>query len=352
MSNKMWGGRFETGPAAIMEEINASIDFDKRLWRQDIRGSKAHAAMLAKQGIISRSDASAIRKGLTQIEAEIESGVFKFSRALEDIHMNIESRLAEIIGPAAGRLHTARSRNDQVALDMRLYVRDALGQLDAQCRDLQLALAAKALEFAGAVIPGFTHLQPAQPTTLGHHLLAYVEMLARDRGRFQDAARRLNESPLGAAALCGTSFPVDRHATAKALGFDRPTANSLDSVADRDFSLETLAAASISFIRSALPALPIWPSRPKVFSTTTTAPSTIRPIAIANPPSDIRFADISSWPMTMKVNSGVKINVQTTIRLDRTSPRKTNNTMTTRMTPSSSTIATVFRAELTRSVRS
>jgi argininosuccinate lyase len=245
MSNKMWGGRFASGPDAIMEEINASIDFDKTLWRQDIAGSRAHVAMLAKQEIVTAADASAIDAGLAAVHAEIEAGQFTFSRSLEDIHMNVEARLAEIVGPAAGRLHTARSRNDQVATDMRLWVRDTVDQLDEQLGDLQQALADRALAFAGAVMPGFTHLQSAQPTTFGHHLLAYVEMLGRDRGRLQDARRRMNECPLGAAALCGTSFPIDRHATAAALGFDRPTANSLDSVSDRDFALEALAAASI-----------------------------------------------------------------------------------------------------------
>ena len=245
MTNKMWGGRFQAGPDAIMEEINASIGFDKRLFRQDIAGSKAHAAMLAKQGIISKADATVIRKGLDQVQAEIEAGTFTFSRALEDIHLNVESRLKDIIGPAAGRLHTARSRNDQVALDFRLYVRDTVDHLDAQLKDLQLALASKAEQHASTVMPGFTHLQVAQPVTFGHHLLAYVEMLARDRSRLADARRRMNENPLGAAALAGTSFPIDRHMTAKALGFDRPTRNSLDTVADRDFVLETLSACAI-----------------------------------------------------------------------------------------------------------
>jgi argininosuccinate lyase len=241
----MWGGRFATGPDAIMEEINASIDFDQRLWRQDIRGSLAHAAMLAQTGILTKEDVDAISKGLKAVEAEIEAGKFTFSRALEDIHMNVESNLKDRIGLAAGRLHTARSRNDQVATDMRLWVRDALDQLDEQVADLQLALAEKAETHAGAVMPGFTHLQSAQPVTFGHHLLAYVEMLARDRSRLRDARERMNECPLGAAALAGTSFPIDRHMTAKALGFARPTANSLDSVSDRDFVLETLSAASI-----------------------------------------------------------------------------------------------------------
>lgn len=241
----MWGGRFATGPDAIMEEINASIDFDQRLWRQDIRGSLAHAAMLGETGILTPEDVAAIRNGLKSVEGEIEAGSFTFSRALEDIHMNVESRLKDLIGPAAGRLHTARSRNDQVATDMRLWVRDTLDQLDGQVADLQLALAEKAQAYAGAVMPGFTHLQSAQPVTFGHHMLAYVEMLARDRSRLRDARARLNECPLGAAALAGTSFPIDRHMTAQALGFARPTANSLDSVSDRDFVLETLSVTSI-----------------------------------------------------------------------------------------------------------
>jgi len=242
----MWGGRFASGPGAIMEEINASIGFDQKLAHQDIAGSLAHVAMLAKTGIVSEADAAAIAEGLKTIRGEIESGSFTFSRALEDIHMNVESRLATLVGPAAGRLHTARSRNDQVAVDFRLWVRDTVDQIDSQLHDLQKALATKALAHAGDVMPGFTHLQSAQPVTLGHHLLAYVEMFARDRGRFQDARRRLNECPLGAAALAGTSFPIDRDFTAKTLGFDRPTANSLDSVSDRDFALEALAAAAIT----------------------------------------------------------------------------------------------------------
>ena len=245
MTNKMWGGRFQSGPDAIMEEINASIGFDKRLFRQDIAGSKAHAAMLAKQGIISKSDAAEIRKGLDQVQAEIEAGKFTFSRALEDIHLNVESRLKDLIGPAAGRLHTARSRNDQVALDFRLYVRDTIDHLEAQLTELQRSLAMKADQHAATVMPGFTHLQVAQPVTFGHHMLAYVEMLARDRSRLADARKRMNENPLGAAALAGTSFPIDRHMTAAALGFDRPTRNSLDTVADRDFVLETLSACAI-----------------------------------------------------------------------------------------------------------
>ena len=245
MSNRMWGGRFASGPAEIMEEINASIGFDKRLAPQDIRGSLAHVAMLGEAGILPKADVAAIQDGLKAVRAEIESGSFVFKRELEDIHMSVESRLTEIVGPAAGRLHTARSRNDQVATDMKLWVRDTLENLDEQAAGLQRALAEKALAHAGTVMPGFTHLQSAQPVTFGHHCLAYVEMLARDRGRFRDARARLNECPLGAAALAGTSFPIDRHATATALGFDRPTANSLDSVADRDFALESLAAASI-----------------------------------------------------------------------------------------------------------
>ena len=246
MTNKMWGGRFASAPAGIMEDINASIDFDKRLFAQDIAGSKAHCDMLAETGIISREDADAIHQGLDTIASEIEAGEFNFSRALEDVHMNIESRLADIIGPVAGKLHTARSRNDQVATDFRLYIRDAIDQLDELLAGLQRALADKAHEHAATVMPGFTHLQTAQPVTFGHHCLAYVEMIARDRGRFADASRRANESPLGAAALAGTSFPIDRDMTAKALGFDRPSANSLDAVSDRDFVLETLSAASIT----------------------------------------------------------------------------------------------------------
>jgi argininosuccinate lyase len=245
MSNKMWGGRFAAGPDAILEEINASIDFDRHLFAQDIAGSKAHASMLAAQGIITAADADKIAQGLDTILAEIESGKFKFSRALEDIHMNVESRLAELVGPAAGRLHTARSRNDQVATDFKLYIRDTVDGLDKSLADLQLALTEKAQHYADSVMPGFTHLQTAQPVTFGHHLLAYVEMLSRDRGRLLDARKRMNENPLGSAALAGTSFPIDRDMTSKALGFDRPTANSLDAVSDRDFVLETLSAASI-----------------------------------------------------------------------------------------------------------
>ena len=245
MSNRMWGGRFGGSPDDIMKEINASIGFDQRLFAQDIRGSRAHCDMLAAQGIISSEDAAAILGALTQIEAEIEAGEFSFSRSLEDIHLNIEARLTDMIGPAAGRLHTARSRNDQVATDFRLFVRDSLDHLAAQTTALMRALAQQAETHAALIMPGFTHLQPAQPVTYGHHLLAYVEMLSRDRGRFADARARLNESPLGAAALAGTSFPIDRHATASALGFDAPTANSIDSVSARDFALEALSAMSI-----------------------------------------------------------------------------------------------------------
>lgn len=228
-----------------MARINASIDVDKTLYKQDIAGSVAHCQMLAAQNILSQEDAKAILTGLAQVQREIESGDFLFSQALEDIHMHVESRLKEIIGEAAGRLHTARSRNDQVATDFRLWVRDAIDGLDGELRAVQQALLDRAEEHAATVMPGFTHLQVAQPVTLGHHLMAYAEMFSRDRGRFADARKRLNESPLGAAALAGTSFPLDRHATAKALGFDRPTANSLDSVAARDFALEFLAACAI-----------------------------------------------------------------------------------------------------------
>jgi argininosuccinate lyase len=248
MSNKMWGGRFGSGPDPIMADINASIHFDRHLYRQDIAASKAHAAMLAKKGIITAQDAKRIAHGLDTILSEIEAGKFAFKRALEDIHMNVEGRLAELIGPAAGRLHTARSRNDQVATDFRLWIRDAIDEIDGALATYQRALAEKALKHAGTVMPGFTHLQPAQPVTFGHHLLAYVEMAERDRGRFADARARLNESPLGAGALAGTSFPIDRGMTAKALGFTRPMANSLDAVADRDFVLETLSACAIAAV--------------------------------------------------------------------------------------------------------
>jgi argininosuccinate lyase len=241
----MWGGRFASGPDAIMTAINASISFDQRLYAQDIAGSNAHAAMLARQGIITSNDAAAIREGLLTILLDIESGAFEFSDALEDIHLNIESRLTDMIGEAGKRLHTARSRNDQVAVDFRLWVR---GQCDSAIEGITALMRAfvdQAQVGADWVMPGFTHLQTAQPVTWGHHMLAYVEMLARDRGRFMDARRRMNECPLGAAALAGTGFPIDRDFTARELGFDRPTANSLDSVSDRDFALEFLSAASI-----------------------------------------------------------------------------------------------------------
>ena len=247
-ANAMWGGRFAMSPAEIMQEINTSISFDKRLAPQDIRGSKAHAHMLADAGILTKADAREISKGLDQILAEIEAGNFKFSSTLEDVHMNVESRLKDLIGPAAGRLHTARSRNDQVATDFRLYVRECIDGTDAALEAVQRALAEKAEAHASTVMPGFTHLQPAQPVTFGHHLLAYVEMSGRDRSRFADARKRLNECPLGSAALAGTSFPIDRQKTAVALGFDRPMANSLDGVSDRDFVLETLAAATIAAV--------------------------------------------------------------------------------------------------------
>ncbi|WP_257540161.1 argininosuccinate lyase [Sphingobium sp. CFD-1] len=240
----MWGGRFAAGPASIMREINASIPFDKRLWKQDIAGSKAHVAMLAKQGIVDGDDAQAITEGLNRIAAEYEANGVPVDLDLEDIHMVTESRLAELIGPVAGRLHTARSRNDQVATDFRLWVRDAMDEVGAGLAALQLVLLARAEEYAGAVMPGFTHLQSAQPVTLGHHLMAYHEMIRRDRSRFADARARMNECPLGAAALAGTGFPIDRHATAAALGFAKPTDNSLDSVSDRDFALDYLMAAT------------------------------------------------------------------------------------------------------------
>ncbi len=243
-SNQMWGGRFAEGPSAIMREINASIPFDKALWRQDIAASKAHVAMLGVTGIVSAEDAKAIEQGLDTVAAEYEANGVPEDWDLEDIHMTTESRLAELIGPAAGRLHTARSRNDQVATDFRLWVRDALDQVDAGLEALQKALVARAGEHAASIMPGFTHLQTAQPVTLGHHLMAYYEMIRRDRSRFADARARMNESPLGSAALAGTGFPIDREMTAQALAFDRPTANSLDAVSDRDFALEYLTAAA------------------------------------------------------------------------------------------------------------
>ncbi len=245
-ANVLWGGRFETGPDEVMQRINASIDFDKRLYAEDIAGSKAHAAMLVKQEIISPADGAAIDRGLDQVLKEIEDGSFNFDAALEDIHMNVEARLKEIIGKPAGRLHTARSRNDQVATDFRLWLRRATAALDHALRDLQAALIDQADTHADAIMPGFTHMQTAQPITLGHHLMAYVEMFGRDRGRLADMRARMNECPLGAAALAGTSFPIDRDMTAESLGFDRPTANSMDAVSDRDFALEFLAAGAIA----------------------------------------------------------------------------------------------------------
>ncbi|MDP6642828.1 MAG: argininosuccinate lyase [Rhodospirillales bacterium] len=244
-ASSIWGGRFAGGPSEAMQRINASIEFDRRLYGQDIQASLAHAAMLVGQGIISADDGAAIEKGLGDILAEIEAGGFEFKTGLEDIHMNIEARLGELIGDAAGRLHTARSRNDQVATDFRLWVRDALDDLDGALKFLQAALIDQAESHAASIMPGYTHLQTAQPVTLGHHLLAYVEMLGRDRDRAADCRRRLNESPLGSGALAGASFPIDREQTATALGFDRPSANSLDAVSDRDFALEYLALASI-----------------------------------------------------------------------------------------------------------
>ena len=245
-SNQMWGGRFASGPDAIMEEINASIAFDKKLYAQDIRGSKAHAAMLAHQGIISAEDKDCILHGLDTILSEIESGTFEFSRRLEDIHMNVEARLGVLIGPAAGRLHTARSRNDQVALDFRLWVKEEMGRTEKALTALISAFLDRAAEHAETVMPGFTHLQTAQPVTFGHHCMAYVEMFGRDRSRVRDALARLDESPIGAAALAGTGFPIDRHMTAEALGFREPTRNSIDTVSDRDFALEFLSIAAIA----------------------------------------------------------------------------------------------------------
>ncbi|KQY34286.1 MULTISPECIES: argininosuccinate lyase [Rhizobium/Agrobacterium group] len=244
-SNQMWGGRFAQGPAAIMEEINASIGFDKKLFAQDIRGSMAHATMLAHQGIISADDKDKIVHGLDTILSEIESGQFEFSRRLEDIHMNVEARLSDLIGPAAGRLHTARSRNDQVALDFRLWVKEELQKCEGMLTDLIAAFLDRAEEHAETVMPGFTHLQTAQPVTFGHHCMAYVEMFGRDRQRVRHAIEHMDESPIGAAALAGTGFPIDRHMTAKALGFREPTRNSIDTVSDRDFALEFLSISSI-----------------------------------------------------------------------------------------------------------
>ena len=247
-TNSRWGGRYTSGPAEIMQEINASINFDKRLFEQDIEGSIAHCEMLVEQKILASTDGNAIIKGLKTIKSEIENESFQFSETLEDIHMNIEARLEEIIGEPAGRLHTARSRNDQVATDLRLWVRDSIDQLDSELRNLQESLIDRADTFYDLLMPGFTHLQTAQPITMGHHLLAYVEMFGRDRGRFADCRKRLNESPLGSGALAGTSYPIDRKHTARNLGFDRPMANSLDAVSDRDFAIEFLSVAAITMV--------------------------------------------------------------------------------------------------------
>lgn len=244
----MWGGRFGAGPSAIMQEINASIDFDKRLYSEDIAGSKAHSSMLAAQGIISEADKEAIHKGLDQVQSEIEAGKMTYDAALEDIHMHVESRLRELVGDAGARLHTGRSRNDQVATDFRLWCRSAIDQLDTAYTHLLSAILDQAEKYAGAVMPGFTHLQTAQPVTLGHHLMAYYEMFSRDQARLADCRKRLNENPLGAAALAGTSFPLDRHMTSETLGFDRPMANSLDAVSARDFAMELLSAMSIGAV--------------------------------------------------------------------------------------------------------
>ena len=262
--NPLWGGRFAAGPAAIMRRINASIDFDRRLYAEDIAGSLAHCAMLVAQRIISAEDGAAITQGLERIRAEIDAGDFVFREDLEDIHLNIETRLAELIGPAAGRLHTARSRNDQIATDFRLWVRAAIDRIDATMMALQAALLDRAEAHVAIIMPGFTHLQIAQPVTFGHHLMAYVEMVGRDRGRLADCRRRLNECPLGAAALAGTAFPIDRDATSTALGFDRPTANSLDAVSDRDFAVEFLAVAALAGIHLSRLAeeIVVWSSEP------------------------------------------------------------------------------------------
>jgi argininosuccinate lyase len=266
-SNSMWGGRFGAGPSDLMREINASIGVDKRLWREDITASKAHAAMLRDTGIIAADDAGAILDGLDRIAADYEAGGVAEDVALEDIHMHVEHRLGELIGPAAGRLHTARSRNDQVATDFRLWIRSAIDEVDSVLAGLQRALVLRAEEHADSVMPGFTHLQVAQPVTLGHHLLAYYEMVRRDRSRFADARARLNESPLGAAALAGTGFPVDRHATAAALRFERPMANSLDAVSDRDFALDFLMAAATASLHLSRLAeeMIVWASQPFSF---------------------------------------------------------------------------------------
>ncbi len=266
-SSPIWGGRFDGSPSEIMEHINASIDFDKRMYAQDITASKAHAAMLVKQEIISAKDGTQIREGLDQILNEIEDGSFEFKISLEDIHMNIESRLKEIVGDAAGRLHTARSRNDQVATDFKLWVREELDHLDSALKLLQETFINQAENHASTILPGFTHLQSAQPVTLGHHLLSYVEMIGRDRGRIKDCRRRLNENPLGSGALAGTSFPIDRDVTTTALGFDQPTTNSLDAVSDRDFALEYLSLASILSVHLSRLAeeIIVWASAPFSF---------------------------------------------------------------------------------------
>jgi argininosuccinate lyase len=260
----MWGGRYKLGPSEIMEKINASIGFDKRLYAQDIAGSLAHAEMLVARGILTAKDGAAIKRGLKQVQGEIESGRFKFSTKLEDIHFNVEARLTDLIGPAGGRLHTGRSRNDQIALDVRLWVRDTIDSVESMLRDLQEALIKRADQYSATIMPGFTHLQTAQPITFGHHLLAYVEMFGRDRSRFADCRARLNESPLGAAALAGTPHPIDRHRTAKALGFDGPMANSLDAVSDRDYVIEFIAAASVTGVHLSRLAeeIVIWCSAP------------------------------------------------------------------------------------------
>jgi argininosuccinate lyase len=260
----MWGGRFAGGPAAVMREINASIAVDKRLWREDIRASRAHAAMLAAQGIVSEEDAKAIDQGLLTVAAEVESGRFAEDPALEDIHMHVEHRLKQLIGDAAGRLHTARSRNDQVATDFRLFVRGAADEAIAGIDALESVLIDRAEEHAATVMPGFTHLQSGQPVTLGHHLMAYREMLVRDRSRFADARARMNECPLGSAALAGTSFPIDRDQTAATLDFERPTANSLDAVSDRDFVVDYLHAAALCSVHLSRLAeeIVLWASQP------------------------------------------------------------------------------------------
>jgi argininosuccinate lyase len=266
-ANPIWGGRFDGSPSEIMEHINASIVFDKRMYAQDITASKAHAAMLVKQEIISAKDGTKIRKGLDQILNEIKGGSFEFKISLEDIHMNIESRLKEIVGDVAGRLHTARSRNDQVATDFKLWVREELDHLDSALKLLQETFINQAENHASTILPGFTHLQSAQPVTLGHHLLSYVEMIGRDRGRIKDCRRRLNENPLGSGALAGTSFPIDRDITTTALGFDQPTTNSLDAVSDRDFALEYLSLASILSVHLSRLAeeIVVWASAPFSF---------------------------------------------------------------------------------------